>query len=97
MKKFIEGILRRGYTHTAKYSLEDYIKYLYPLQHILQYSPAGFVSCNNNKFWRPENNQNRIELFYDVCGMRKAKPTDNCYFRIINRFENGDKYGIVVE
>lgn len=93
MKNLITTILRTGLTKSKK-PLEDYIKYLYPLKHILTVNQFGWVTCNNNGFWKPGNNQNRTELFNDVYGIHKKSITDNNYFRIINRFENGDRYGI---
>lgn len=93
MKNLIGTILRTGLTKSKK-PLEDYVKYLYPLKHILTVNQFGWVTCNNNGFWKPENNQNRTELFNDVCGIQRRKITDGSFFHIINRFENGDRYGI---
>lgn len=91
MKNLIGTILRTGLTKSKK-PLEDYVKYLYPLKHILTVNQLGWVVCNNNGFWKPENNQNRTELFHDVYGIQRRKITDSSYFHIINRFENGDRY-----
>ena len=93
MKNLIGTILRTGLTKSKK-PLEDYVKYLYPLKHILTVNQLGWVVCNGNGFWKPGNNQNRTELFNDVYGIHKKSITDNNYFHIINRFENGDRYGI---
>ena len=95
MKNLIQTILRTGLTKSKK-PLEDYIKYLYPLKHILTVNQFGLVVCNDNGFWKPENNQNRTELLHDIYGINKKNIKDHSYFRIINRFENGDKYGIEV-
>ena len=94
MKNLINTILRTGFTRSQK-PLEDYIKYLYPLKYILRVGEAGFVCCNHNPFWRFENKQNQMELYHDIRGVHRRSMTDDAYFRIINRFENGDKYGII--
>lgn len=93
MKNLTLKILRTGYS-TSKKPLEDYTKYLYLLKYIFNTDSTGRVSCNDNPFWEHTNNDNRMDLYHDIMNMHSRKPTDNCYYRIINRFENGDKYGI---
>ena len=96
MKGLISTILRTGFTKSQK-PLADYIKYLYPLKYILRVNEVGWVASNDNSFWKFENNQNRVALFQDIGNIQKKSVTDDAYFRIINRFENGDRYGINVE
>ena len=88
------NILRAGFTKTKKYTITDLNRYLYPLSCILEISPAGYITCNRNTFWKPENNKKRIELIYLIRAMRKPIKTDKNYCEIINRFENGDAFGI---
>lgn len=96
MKNIIIKILTTGFSTTRKYKLQDLCKWLYPLQYILRDGNGLSICCNENKFWSSENNGNRSELLLDICGIRRRNMTDDAYFRIINRFENGDKYGIEV-
>lgn len=93
MKNTISTILRSGITKSKK-PMEDYIKYLYPLQYILKTNEFGYVVSNDNKFWKPENIQNRTEFWKDVLSIGRKAIQDSGYFRILNRFENGDSYGI---
>ena len=86
MKNLIRTILRTGLTKSKK-PLEDYVKYLYPLKHILTVNQLGWVVCNDNGFWKPENNQNRTELFNDVYGIHKKSIAHNNYFHKINNLE----------
>ena len=97
MKNTISTLLRTGFTRTRKYSVKDCGKYLYILNYILEVSPAGFISCNKNPFWGQANIKNRMELLYLVKGIRRAVISDRCYFEIVNRFENGDGFGIARE
>ena len=96
MKKSITTILRKGVTTSTK-SIADFVGYLYPLEHVLCVNESGFVACNDNAFWAFENMQNRRDFYHDICRIEKRSVQDNAYFRILNRFENGDKYGIEVE
>ena len=74
--------------------LSDYTRYLYPLKYILTVNKLGWVTCNRNRFWTFENFANRMALLNDIASISKAKATDTHYFHILNRFENGDGYGI---
>lgn len=96
MKRCILTLLRTGYTTTRKYSLDDLCSYLYPLRHLLTADPdTGLIRCNGNAFWRPQNNDRRMALYYDVRritgpGLKQGR------FTIYNRFVNGDRYGIEI-
>ena len=96
MKRIIATLIRTGIT-TSKKPIEDLIKYLYPLRYIITLNSAGLISCNTNPFWKKENSKNITELYRDILAISKHSITDSGYFKIINRFENGDKYGIVIE
>ena len=95
MKNIIEMIIRTGFSK-SKRPLEKYIRYLYPLEYILTINELGWVVCNDNEFWNPENNQKRLEFLQDIHKISKKSMKDNSYFHFINRFENGDRYGIEV-
>lgn len=96
MKKLIAGILRRGYTTSAK-SYEEIVRYLYPLQFILEEGTVFHAKANGNPFWHPENSKNLMDLYHDVLRMYGHNLRYGTYYHIINRFENGDAYGIVKE
>lgn len=93
MKNTISTVLKTGITKSKK-PLEQYVKYLYPLKFILNTNEMGDVVGNDNKFWKPENIQNRMEFCKDVLRIGRKTMQDDGYFRILNRFENGDGYGI---
>ena len=96
MKNYIYNLLRNGYTTTKKYTESDFIKYLYFLKYIIETKHTNFIGCKRNKFWDYTNNHNRIQLLADIQNIHRAKMTDSAFFHIINRFENGDKYGIEI-
>ena len=52
--------------------------------------------CHNRDTWNINEGKyiSVEELFNDVCGIQRRKITDSSFFLIINRFENGDRYGI---
>lgn len=93
MKSTILRLLANGYTSTKKYTVDDLIRYFYPLKHLIQKRPDGNIWLNSNNFWKSSNNENRLALIHDI---HKAKMHDlrSHYYSIINRFENGDAYGI---
>lgn len=92
MKQVIMTLLSRGYTTTKKYTADDLIKAFYPLKYLIR-QEGELIRCNDNKFWNPKNNDNRIQLVHKLnCSRLHDMSTD--YFLIINRFENGDAYGI---
>lgn len=97
MKQIIKNILINGFSKTKRYTIDDITNYLYILQYIFINNPdVGMITNNDNKFWQRENNKNRIELISDISSINKSTITDGGYFRIINRFENGDRYGIEI-
>lgn len=91
MKQIILTILRRGFSTTKRYTVADLVKKFYPLKYILE-EKDGMIRCNGNAFWKPENNQKRMELFHDLNSVRLHFYFD--MFDLYNRFENGDGYGI---
>ena len=92
MKTIIINILKNGYTTTKKYTVNDLARRFYPLQYIIKQDGA-LITCNNNRFWQPENNEKRIQLIYDLDRARLGDIMSDL-FCVINRFENGDAYGI---
>ena len=91
MKKIIIGLLAKGYT-TSKKPLEELTKAFYPLEHLIT-NKNGLTMCNDNTFWKPENNRNRCELIADL-SMSKLHDIKGHYYHILNRLANGDAYGI---
>ena len=91
MKKIIIGIFAKGYT-TSKKPLEELINAFYPLKYLIT-NKNGLTMCNDNAFWKPENNRNRFELIADL-SMSKLHDVKGFYFNILNRLTNGDAYGI---
>lgn len=94
MKKIISHILLAGYS-TTKTPLFALVNYLYPLKYILVSGGPITIQGNDNPFWSPANNQRRIELYHDVMGMHGRSMKKGTYRAILDRFENGDGYGIV--
>lgn len=93
MKKIIIGLLARGYTTTKKYTLDDLTRAFYPLNHIVKVNELGWIRCNSNSFWKHTNNINRCELIADLATAKLGDIKSNLY-HILNRYENGDHYGI---
>lgn len=94
MKSIILTLLRSGYTKTRKYSIEDLARKLYVLRPLLRIGVGGDICCNENAFWMVDNNPKRGDLITDIYRVHRFEATDPAYFHIINRFENGDGYGI---
>lgn len=94
MKQIIANILRAGYsiTQTPLFAL---VNYLYPLKYILVSGGPTSICCNDNPFWGPCNAERRMELAHDVMGMHGRSMKKGTYRAILDRFENGDGYGIV--
>ena len=97
MKNAIYNLLKNGYYNGKKYTLDDMLKKLYFLKYIARADGGLQVMTSRNKFWDYTNNSNRIDLLHDLYSVHQFKLTDNAYFHIINRFENGDAYGIARE
>lgn len=97
MKNAIYNLLKNGYYNGRKYTIDDMCKKLYFLKYIARADEVLQVRTKSNTFWEHTNNDKRIELLHDLYGVHKFSVTDIGYFRIINRFENGDGYGITKE
>jgi hypothetical protein len=97
MKNAIYNLLKNGYYNGRKYTIDDMCKKLYFLKYIARADEVLQVRTKSNSFWEYTNNDKRIELLHDLFRVHQFKITDNAYFHIINRFENGDGYGIVRE
>lgn len=92
MKKIIDTLLRTGYSKTTKYSTQDLEKYLYILRGLFEDTEYGHIKVKSNKFWDRDNSKNRLDLIHDMRSCTKDFKSGR--FHIVNRFENGDKYGI---
>lgn len=97
MKNAIIRLLSNGYYDGKKYTVDDLTRKFYILKHIIRAGKELKVENKPNNFWNFHNNQNRRELIADLSRVHYFKMTDNAYFHIINRFENGDGYGIARE
>ena len=95
MKNAIYNLLKNGYYNGKKYKIDDMCKKLYFLKYIAKNGEVLQVDINHNPFWDYTNNHNRWELLRDLTKVRRFKISDSGYFHIINRFENGDSYGIL--
>ena len=93
MKKIIDTLLRTGYSKTTKYSTQDLEKYLYILRGLFEDTGYGHIKVKANKFWNQDNSKNRLDLIRDMKSCQKDIRKGSL-FHILNRFENGDKYGI---
>ena len=92
MKNILINLLLKGYTKTKKYTIKDIEQYCYILQGLFQ-NKYGMICCNKNYFWHYENNNNRFQLIQDLKNYQKDIRKGTKY-TILNRFENGDAYGI---
>ena len=95
MKNTIIRILKYGHYNGKKYNIEDVYKKIYFLQNVLEKNKYFPIAIKNNKFWSKENLKNRAELIVDIMSVTRFSFTDTAYFHIVNRFENGDGYGII--
>lgn len=96
MKKIIVDFLSNGSYKGSKYSANDFIQKLFFLKYLISDTlsiPKG-VFWNNNPFWYPLNTAFREELIQDVQNIKRFSINDTAFFGIIDRFENGDAYGI---
>jgi len=94
MKKTIISLLRKGFVRTRKYTAEDLAKRLYPLRGIIRDCDLLGVRCvEDNPFWHPDNNDNRVALIHDLTNARLGDVRSN-YYSILVRIEAGDRYGI---
>lgn len=96
MKQIIINILCNGFSNTKR-PLEEICDYVFILKYIFKKSEWGGICCNENAFWDSNNNKNRIELMQDIMDVKRRSVKDFSYFHILNRFANGDKYGIETE
>lgn len=94
MKNIIITLLTHGYSKTKKYTAKDVGDWFYPMRELVKDAPLVGVSCNDNAFWHPANNKNRIDLYHDIAAVHRWSIRDHAYFRILNRMANGDAYGM---
>lgn len=96
MKTAILNFLRNGVYTGTKYTADDFIEKLFFLKNLIKVQsavPMGVIS-NDNPFWFPPNKKNRDELIQAVENIKKFSVNDTSFFGVINRFENGDCFGI---
>ena len=96
MKNILIGLLKRGHTSTKKYTADDLVRAFYPLNGMIAVCPVtGYIRIvEGHPFIQPDNLKKRMELLYDL-RMARFKDFSNPYtYRIFNRIENGDGYGI---
>ena len=92
MKKILINLLEKGYSKTKKYDIKQLENFCYILKGLFT-KKYNMICCNSNKFWHYENNNNRWQLIQDLKGYQKDI-TKGTKFTILNRYENGDAYGI---
>ena len=91
MKKIIITLLSRGYTTTKK-DIKELSSYCFFIRDIAEYDEAiGLIRCNNNEFWKPENNDKRLQLIRDIKMSHKGI---RGMFTVLNEHANGHHYGI---
>lgn len=96
MKKAISNFLSNGVYAGTKYTADDFIKKLFFLKYLVDVRSGiqmGVLS-NDNPFWLHTNKKNRDELIQAVENIQKFSVNDTAFFGIMNRFENGDCFGI---
>lgn len=94
MKSVLLTLLRTGVSHTTKFKVEDFCKYLPGVTNLLFEQRGWGISAKSNDFWKHDNSQRQAELRHDIEAVRKASVHDGTYFHILNRLANGDRYGI---
>lgn len=94
MKSVLLTLLRTGVSHTTKFKVEDFSKYLPLVTNLLFEQREWGISAKSNDFWKHENSQRQAELRHDIGAVRRASVQDVSYFYILNRLANGDRYGI---
>lgn len=94
MKSVLLTLLRTGVSHTTKFKVEDFSKYLPGVTNLLFEQRQWGISAKSNDFWKHDNAQRQEELRQDIENVRRASSRDSSYFHILNRLANGDRYGI---
>lgn len=94
MKSVLLTLLRTGVSHTTKFKVEDFSKYLPLVTNLLFEQREWGISAKSNDFWKHGNSQRQAELRHDIGAVRRASVQDVSYFHILNRLANGDRYGI---
>lgn len=94
MKSVLLTLLRTGVSHTTKFKVEDFSKYLPGVTNLLFEQRQWGISAKSNDFWKHDNAQRQKELRQDIENVRRASSRDSSYFHILNRLANGDRYGI---
>ena len=94
MKSVLLTLLCTGVSHTTKFKVEDFSKYLPGVTNLLFEQREWGVTAKSNDFWKHENDKRQAELRHDIETIRRASVRDSSYFHIINRLANGDRYGI---
>lgn len=92
-KKIIITLLCSGWTNSKKTAGEIFKGAPHYLKALAKVTMWGNLQANGDKFWKSSNNENRNQLIDDIARIHRADIRDNAYFRIVNRFANGDKYG----
>ncbi len=93
MRRAVVKLLKTGQTSSRK-PISEFIRFWYPLRGVIMVNQKGKIVANDSSFWSKENEQNRNELIGDVLNMKKRSMTDRSFFHMVNRYENGDAYGI---
>lgn len=94
MKNVLLTLLRTGVSNTKKFKVEDFAKYLPGVANLLFEQREWGITAKSNDFWKHDNNPRAGELRHDIEAVKRASVRDISYFHILNRLNNGDRYGI---
>lgn len=94
MKSVLLTLLCTGVSHTTKFKVEDFSKYLPGVTNLLFEQREWGITAKSNDFWKHDNSQRQAELRHDIEATRRASVRDMSYSHILNRLANGDRYGI---
>lgn len=94
MKRVLLTLLRTGVSHTNKFKVRDFCKYLPGVADLLFEQRQWGITAKSNNFWMNENNGRRAELRHKIKSIRRVSVQDFAYFDVLNRLVNGDRYGI---
>ena len=87
----------KTHSYEGKFVADEFVSALPCLEHIVESvsNPNSVVIANANLFWNDKNAKQRGELATFVDRVRVFNYTDTWYQQIMQRYEHGDKFGIL--